>query len=294
MPETGIYKMAHDQIMRSEEIIQIVREMAIMGVNKVRLTGGEPLSRKGIVSLVREIKAIESISDLSMTTNGYKLEEYLDELIDAGLDRLNISLDTLKPDRFTEITRGGQLEPVLRAIDKACQSGIKKVKINTVLIGGFNEDEIGDLIQMTKDRAIDVRFIELMPIGQAANWAKEKFVSNGIVLQNHEGLIPVDYFDPSSPARYYQIEGHKGLIGLINPISCNFCSNCNRIRLTADGKLKPCLHSDMEVDVLNVLRNNPSTLLDTIKQSVVAKPKEHHINEKIFEPIKRNMNRIGG
>ena len=294
MPEKGICKMSHEKIMRSEEIVSIVREMAKLGINKVRLTGGEPLTRKGIVELVREIKSIDGISDLSMTTNGYELDKYLDDLVEAGLDRLNISIDTLKPDRFSEITRGGRLEPVLSAIDNAYKSGIKKVKINTVLIGGFNEDEIGDLIELTRDRSIDVRFIELMPIGQASGWASEKFISNEVVLDHHKGLRPVDYFDPSSPAKYYQIEGHKGLIGLINPISCNFCSNCNRIRLTADGKIKPCLHSDLEIDALTVFRENPEKLAETIRQSIFSKPKEHHINDLAFKPIERDMNRIGG
>ena len=294
MPEDGICKLPHEKIMRNEEIITMVKEMAELGINKVRITGGEPLTRKGIENLIREIKKIKGISEVSMTTNGYLLKEKLNELIDAGLDRLNISLDTLNEEKFKEITRGAEITPVLEAIDLAYQSKIKKVKINTVLMGGFNVEEIDDFVQFAEHRNIDIRFIELMPIGMAADWSKEKFISNDIVLEKVKGLEPVDYFDISSPARYYKKEGYEGLIGLINPISCQFCENCNRIRLTADGKIKPCLHSNEEIDILDNLRNHPERLVDTIKRGIFTKPKEHHLNDKDYIPVKRDMNKIGG
>jgi cyclic pyranopterin phosphate synthase len=294
MPEVGISKMPHESIMRNEEIVSIAREMAAMGIDKVRLTGGEPLTRKGIVELVREISSIDGIRDVSMTTNGFLLADKLDALIEAGLDRVNISLDTLREDRFKQITRRGEIHPVLEAIDRAYHSSLKKVKINTVLIGGFNTDEVDDFIDLTKDRSIDVRFIELMPIGLAAEWASEKFVSNEEILKRRTDLIPVEYFDKSSPAQYYSVEGHRGLVGFINPISCNFCSACNRIRLTADGKIKPCLHSNEEIEVLQILRNTPEKLEEAIRRSITAKPKMHHIGEDGFIPIYRDMNKIGG
>lgn len=294
MPPEGICKLKHEDILRNEEIVEIVKEMALYGIRKIRLTGGEPLIRKGIVDLVREIKQIEGISEITMTTNGYFLEEMLDDLIDAGLDRVNISIDSLKPEKFETITRGGKLDVVLNAIDAAYNSKLRKVKLNIVLIGGFNDDEIEDFVDITKSRDIDVRFIELMPIGVAADWSKEKFVSNDLVLEKVSELKPIDYFDKSSPARYYQKEGNSGLVGLINPISCNFCSNCNRIRLTSDGKIKPCLHSDEEIDLLDAIRNHPEDVGEVIKQGVINKPKEHHINDIGFMPVMRDMNKIGG
>lgn len=294
MPAEGICKLEHEKVLRNEEILKIVDEMAKSGITKIRLTGGEPLVRRGIVDLIRGIKNTEGISEVTMTTNGYFLEGMLDDLVDAGLDRVNISIDSLDADRFESVTRGGKLEVVMSAIEAASHSELKKVKLNVVLIGGFNDDEIEDFVALTKNENIDVRFIELMPIGLAADWAKERFISNEIILERIKDLKPIDYFDVSSPARYYQKSGHLGLVGLINPVSCNFCSNCNRIRLTADGKIKPCLHSDDEIDLLDAIRNHPENIQEIIHQGIFSKPKEHHINELDFIPIKRDMNKIGG
>lgn len=294
MPKDGINKLPHEDILRNEEIVKIVKCVVKSGINKIRLTGGEPLIRKGFVDLVRDIKNVEGISEIAITTNGIYLAEMLDELIEAGLDRVNISLNSLDPKKYSEITRGGDLNKVLNAIQKAYESSIKKVKINTVLIGGFNDDEIEDFVELSKDKNIDIRFIELMPIGTAADWNRSKFLSNDVVLEKVKGLELVDYFDKSSPAKYYKKEGYKGLIGLINPISCNFCNNCNRIRLTSDGKIKPCLHSDQEIDLLDIIRNNEKDLEQIIKKSIFLKPQEHKINDINFIPVSRNMNKIGG
>lgn len=292
MPEAGVCKKEHTDILRFEDILEVVKHGALMGISKVRLTGGEPLIRKGVVNLVRDIKKIDGIKEITMTTNGSLLKRYAKELKYAGLDRVNVSLDSLKSEKFSEITRGADLKEVLEGI-KLCQDiGIAPVKINTVLIGGFNDDEISDFVNLTVDHDIDVRFIELMPIGEASGWSKEHFIPNTTVLDRVKELKEVPPKDISSPARYYRLENAKGTVGLINPVSCTFCSNCNRIRLTSDGKLKPCLHSDDEIDLKDFIKNG--NLMDAIRKSIDSKPKEHHINDEEFKPIKRNMNQVGG
>lgn len=292
MPCEGIEKKPHNNILRQEEIMEIVKCSAKLGVNKIRLTGGEPLIRKDIIALISEIGQVDGIDDLTLTTNGILLQDKIDELKNAGLTRINLSLDTLKPDRYETITRGGDLSKVLDCIPKIIEAGLVPLKINVVLIGGFNEDEIVDFVELTRNQPIDVRFIELMPIGEASIWNQSKFVSNDTVLDVAE-LEAVDREDLGSPARYYKLKDGVGRVGLINPISCNFCSDCNRIRITSDGKIKPCLHTDTEIDILSAMRNGEdvSTIL---LHAVSEKPEKHLINEEDYKPIKRNMNRIGG
>lgn len=293
MPEDGIDKKCHSEILREEEIIEIVREMAELGITKIRITGGEPLVKKNIVEIIRRIKEIDGIEEIVLTTNGILLEDMAEDLKEAGLKRVNISLDTMDEDKFKEITRKDKLPQVLRGIKKALEVGLTPVKINTVLIGDFNDGEVSDFVELTRDNEIDVRFIELMPIGEASNWNKEKFLSTDSILEKESELVPVVGKDKSSPAKYYKLPDSRGSVGLINPISCSFCKNCNRIRLTSDGKLKLCLHSDLEIDILKPLRNGEDIkkiILDAIKE----KPEEHKLGDEDFKPIKRNMNRIGG
>ncbi len=293
MPEDGIDKKCHSEILREEEIIEIVREMAELGITKIRITGGEPLVKKNIVEIIRRIKEIDGIEEIVLTTNGILLGEMANDLKEAGLKRVNISLDTMDEDKFKEITRKDKLDQVLKGIKKALEVGLTPVKINTVLIGDFNDLEVSDFIELTRENEIDVRFIELMPIGEASNWNKEKFLSTDSILEKESELVPVVGKDKSSPAKYYKLPDSKGSVGLINPISCSFCKNCNRIRLTSDGKLKLCLHSDLEIDILKPLRNGEDIkkiILDAIKE----KPEEHKLGDEDFKPIKRNMNRIGG
>ena len=212
------------------------------------------------------------------------------DLKEAGLNRVNISLDTLDPDKFSQITRGGDLQTVFDAIDEAIKVGLTPIKINTVLMGGFNDDEIRDLVHLTK-RGIDVRFIELMPIGEATTFAKDKFISNDIILKTIKELEPIEREDISSPATYYKIPGASGNVGIINPISCKFCDNCNRVRLTSTGQLKLCLHSNKEVDLKTPLRNNED-IKQIIEKSIMNKEESHHLEDE--EYITRNMNQIGG
>lgn len=291
MPEAGVSKKKHHDILRHEEMVSIVQAGAKLGIEKVRLTGGEPLIRKGIVNLVSDIKKVKGIKEITMTTNGLLLEAYLDDLVKAGLSRINLSLDTLVASKYSEITRGGDLSKVLNIIPRIMSYGLK-LKINVVLIGGFNDQEILDFINLTVDDDIDVRFIELMPIGQASKWNNGKFVSNQVVLESCN-LSLIDNNDIGSPATYYRYGEAKGRVGLINPISCTFCDSCNRIRVTSDGKIKPCLHSNEEIDLMDLLRKNVP-ILPILKQAIINKPKEHEINNDGYSPIKRDMNRIGG
>ena len=292
MPEDGIKnKIPHCDMLSLEEIYRITEAFVSLGVDKIRFTGGEPLVRLGAVDLIKRVNALKGVREVTLTTNGIVLNDYLDELLDAGVKRLNISLDTLDPEKYREITRGGDINRVLAAIDNARAKGIKPIKINTVLIGGFNDDEIPDLVEMTRDGAMDVRFIELMPIGEAAGFAKSRFISNEEVLRRIPELLAIDRDDPSSPATYYRLPDGKGKVGLINPISCKFCTNCNRVRLTATGKLKLCLHSNREIDLKSVLREG-GDLREAIREAILTKEEEHHLENQ--EYISRNMNQIGG
>lgn len=293
MPENGVEKKCHNEMLRNEEIIRIVKDMSELGIRKIRITGGEPLVKRGLVDMIREINKIDAIEEIVLTTNAVLLADMAFELKEAGLKRVNISLDTLKKDKFKDITKKDEFENVLLGIEKAIEVGLTPVKINTVLIGGFNDDEISDFIDLTKERNIDVRFIELMPIGQASLWNKEKFLSTDQILENQKNLVPVVGTDKSSPAKYYKLPNAKGNVGLINPVSCSFCKNCNRIRLTSDGKLKLCLHSDKEIDIIKALRAGED-IKEIVRLAITQKPEEHKLAEKDFEPIKRNMNRIGG
>lgn len=293
IPEEGVEKKCHSNILSIEEMEEVVKVSSRLGVNKIRLTGGEPLVRKGIVELVQKISKVPGINEVAMTTNGILLKEYAKELKKAGLKRVNISLDTLNEDKYAYITRRGKLKDVLDGINEAKKVGLLPVKINTVLVKGFNDDEIEDFINLTMKDQVDIRFIELMPIGENGGWSKEHFISNETVLERYPDLVPVVSEDKSAPARYYKLSNAKGRIGLINPISSHFCSSCNRLRLTADGKIKPCLHSNEEIDIKTTLREK-GDIMPILSKAIRVKPKEHHINDKDYTPINREMVRIGG
>jgi GTP 3',8-cyclase len=293
MPEEGICKKAHDDILSLEEIYQVVKACSELGISKVRITGGEPLVRKDLTGLVDKISKLQGIKELALTTNGVLLPKFAHELKAAGLNRVNISLDTMNAEKYSYITRDGSLDDVMAGIDAAEEAGLQPIKLNTVLIGGFNDDEIESFVNLTLHRRIDVRFIELMPIGQAGHWAKKHFISNTEILNRVKNLQPIQSDDPSSPAKYYMLPGAKGKVGLINPISHAFCGNCNRIRLTADGKLKPCLHTETEIDIKEVLRKG-NGLQEAIGNAILQKPVQHNLNCEHNKPIERDMYRIGG
>ncbi|HHV39442.1 MAG TPA: GTP 3',8-cyclase MoaA [Tepidimicrobium sp.] len=291
MPKEGISQVHHDDILTIEEIGKIARIFTSLGVDKVRLTGGEPLVRKGIVDLVKRIGQLEDIKDFAMTTNGILLRKYARDLKKAGLNRVNISLDTLNENKYAEITRGGRLSNVLRGIEVAKEEGLTPIKINTVLVGGFNDDEIEDFIRWTEEEQIDVRFIELMPMGEAVGFNSKYFISNQLVLDKVPTLIKVERVDKSSPAIYYRVPNGKGRVGLINPISCKFCEDCNRVRITAQGKLKLCLHSNEEIDLKEALMNG-GDIENVILNAIKEKPESHHLEDGKY--IWKDMYRIGG
>lgn len=291
MTDKGVIKKEFEEILTLEEIEKITKEFVKLGINKIRITGGEPLVRKGILKLIREIGSLKEVKDFAMTTNGTMLKKYAKELKNAGLNRVNISLDTLNPRKYSHITRGGDIKNVLEGIEEAKKVGLTPIKLNVVLIKGFNEDEIEDFVNLTRDENIDVRFIELMPIGQVCQWSLNRYLSNNTVLEKCSYLERIESVDKSSPAVYYKLKNGKGRVGLINPISCKFCSNCNRMRLTADGKIKACLHSDEEIDIMKYLRQDID-ISGILKNIIKDKPKEHNLEDGSY--IKRNMMAIGG
>lgn len=290
MPEEGIEKRAHDEMMTAEETLAAAKAAVSLGISKIRITGGEPLVKRGIVRLCREIAAIEGVEELCITTNGTLLREFAKPLREAGVNRINISIDTLKPEKFTYITRLGRLEDVLDGIDAVFEAGFEKIKLNVVLMGGFNDDEIGDFVSMTEDRALEVRFIELMPIGGGIEFDKAGFISCETVLEKVPELVSLGITD--GVASIYALPGAKGRVGLIRPISCEFCSGCNKIRLTADGMLKPCLHLDGEISIKGLAEED---MAGVMKKAILDKPQMRDMMD-ADNPSRagRNMNRIGG
>ncbi|MCT8976730.1 GTP 3',8-cyclase MoaA [Clostridium sp. CX1] len=292
MPEEGIDKKAHEDILRFEEILKIVKAASILGIKKIRYTGGEPLILRNIGWLIKETSKIPGIEDIAITTNGILLEDIAEDLKEAGLTRVNISLDTLKEDKYTAITRGGDINKVLRAIQKCISIGLTPVKINTVLIKGTNDDEISDFINLTRELPVEVRFIELMPIGQGEKLYEDGFMSSGEVLAKFPELIPLES-NKVSTASLYKLKEAKGKVGFISPLSCKFCSQCNRIRLTSAATIKPCLHSAKELSLKSFL-DNEVLLTSVLKESIYSKPSQHNLECDKKSGSERAMYQIGG
>ena len=286
MPESGVESLCHSDILSIEEIVEIVKIASENGIKKIRLTGGEPLVRRGFINLCKQISEINEIEDIAITTNGVHLKAMADELFENKVRRINFSLDTLVKEKYNDITRRNDFDKTMESLFYAIKKGFK-VKINVVLIGGFNDDEIEDFVNLANEYELEVRFIELMQIGETANWSKDKFISNKIVLEK----VPKLEFDGvSGVAKIYKIKGQKGRIGLISPISCSFCEDCNRIRLTSDGKLKPCLHSSDEINLRGL---SGEELEEVFKRGIYEKPEKHHLEDGKSESA-RDMNKIGG
>jgi cyclic pyranopterin phosphate synthase len=295
MPPEGVPQMPHSEILSYEEVRTVVRAAAELGINRIRLTGGEPLVRAELSKLIKMISQIEGIQELSLTTNGTFLKNYALELKQAGLSRVNVSLDTLKADKFQYITRLGKLKDVLEGIEAAKEAGFHPVKINTVVMRGINDDEILDFAKMTYKDGWHVRFIELMPFKGVA-----EFVPS-IELRQHISLLgklePSASITGNGPAMYYRLAGAKGTIGFISPLTeTSFCSRCNRMRLTPDGRLRPCLLEEDEIDLKMPLRNNASMeeLKRLILKAVASKPEHHHLEGGNVRLVKRKMSQIGG
>lgn len=287
MPAGGVEKRRHEDILSVEELEEIAQSAGRCGISKIRLTGGEPLVRRGIVDICARTAAAPGVEEVCMTTNGLLLPKLARDLRDAGLRRINISLDTLSPERYRALTRVGSLDDALAGL-RAALENFETVKINAVLIGGANEAEIPDLVALTRDLPMEVRFIELMPIGECAHWPEERFIENSKVLSAVPELEPAG---ASGVARLYALPNAKGKVGLISPLSAHFCPECNRLRITPDGRLKPCLHSAQEIE----LRGFHGAELDAkLMEGICAKSMRHHLAPASPSESLRGMSRIGG
>jgi cyclic pyranopterin phosphate synthase len=295
MPAEGVRLMSHGDILSYEEIYRVAEAAAELGIRKVRITGGEPLVRAGVTKLVQMLTQIDAIDDISLTTNGTLLAHYAAELKSAGLRRVNVSLDTLKPDRFKYITRGGNLDDVLEGIEVAKSVELNPVKINVVVMSRINDDELLDFATKTITEGWHVRFIERMPFVQ--DIGASPFISVSEMRQHLAvlGKLEPCSFKGNGPAKYFRLPQAKGTIGFITPVSEHFCFHCNRLRLTADGKLRPCLLSEEEVDLRQPLRNGMSSaaLKRLIKKAVANKPLRHNLAQG-YVPQNRPFSQVGG
>ncbi|MBI2954319.1 MAG: GTP 3',8-cyclase MoaA [Chloroflexi bacterium] len=320
MPQEGAINRCQTDLLTYEEIALIVRAAADLGLNKVRLTGGEPLVRAGMVDLVRMLADIPGIDDIAMTTNGMLLATHAEALRAAGLRRVNVSLDTLRPDRFARITSVPGFHKVMAGIQAAYEVGLRPIKINVVVVRGVNDDELVDLAAMTQENDWNIRFIELMPIGQSTDLSENGYMSIREIKERIAVLGPLlpdirgEFLDgdgcpikansladsmadslPNGPARYFRLPDARGTIGFISPVSDHFCFDCNRLRLTSDGRLRPCLLWDDELDLRTPLRQGAT--IDDIRrlfvEAAAIKPEGHRLSERKV-PTGRIMSEIGG
>ena len=290
MPEEGVCKKSHADMLTEDEIIRAVEVAATLGIRKIRITGGEPLVKKNIVSICRRTAAVEGIEEVCLTTNGILLPGLGKELKEAGVKRINLSLDTLDPEKYTYITRIGRLDEFRSGLAAAFEAGFEKIKVNAVLIGGFNEDEVVALSNLTREYPMDMRFIELMPILNSDEFGDAAYVPCSRVLEKLPEAVPVE--SDGGVAKLYRLPGAKGNIGLISPVNAHFCGACNRIRLTADGKLKPCLHGEEEYNIKGLDFDGVKAVME---QAIWNKPAWHGDLDALHRSkAGRNMHEIGG
>ena len=290
MPEEGVCKKNHADMLTEDEMIQAVAAAASLGITKLRITGGEPLVKKNIVSICRRAAAVPGIDEVCLTTNGTLLGELAKPLRGAGVRRLNLSLDTLNPEKYANITRTGQISSFWEGFHAAMEAGFEKIKLNAVLIGGFNEDEIPALAELTRQYPVDMRFIEMMPMCRSAGFGADAYIPYTKVLEALPDAQPIP--KDGGVARLYRLPGAKGNIGLISPVSAHFCGECNRIRLTADGRVKPCLHSNAEYPLKGLDFDGMRIQLET---AIRNKPRWHgDLDAAHHSGAGRNMNQIGG
>jgi GTP 3',8-cyclase len=298
--EPGQRFTPRDEVLGLSEIAQIARTFVSMGVRKIRLTGGEPLVRRDVLWLMREIAALPELGELVITTNGSRLPELAKEIRAAGVRRINISLDSLRPERFRRITRNGDLDRVLRGIDAARAAGFERIKLNSVILKHRNHDETSDLVQFAVDKGINISFIEEMPLGRIGEHDRmETFYSNDEIradLQPRFDLVPTTE-TTGGPARYYRIPGTETRIGFISPHSHNFCGDCNRVRVTADGRLLLCLGRENSLDLRRILREHSgdeAQLRNAIRSALQTKPEAHQLSLEGTSLLLRHMNETGG
>ena len=299
MPSEGVREITHSEILTYEEIIHILSIATNLGIKKVRITGGEPLVRKGLPYLIKTISNLGAIEEISLTTNGVLLKRFARELKEAGLNRLNISLDSMDPKRYEEITKGNNLSDVWEGIRAAEELGFSPIKINMVPIRGFNDNEIKEFAALTFNKPYHIRFIEFMPTGAKDIWSKEKYIYTKELKEAISGLgelKPIKNEWGSGPAKNFKLLNAKGVIGFISAVSDHFCAGCNRLRLTSDGKLRPCLFSDSEIDLKKALREgcDDDELQRLLLLGLQIKPEKHNINESDPNAIERPMSAIGG
>jgi len=288
MPEEGVATRRHEDVISVDEITEIVRAAAACGITKVRVTGGEPLVRRGIIDICRNITATDGISEVCLTTNGILVPQFAQDLKAAGVNRLNISLDSLDHVTYNKITRNGSLEEALVGVQAALETGFDAIKINTVLIGGINDGEILDMLDLTRKYKADLRFIEIMPVGECADWAANRFLSAQTVLDVAPELQEIG---TDGVTKLYKLPDGLGTVGLVSPISSHFCGTCNRIRVTSDCLLKPCLHSPEEINLRGL---HGAELEDVLRRAIFEKPRKHELGDGEHSAAKRNMNKIGG
>lgn len=298
MPATGMKFQPRDEMLTDEELIRLVGLFARSGFTKLRLTGGEPTIRPHVEDLIRRMKQFPGIEEISMTTNGLLLSRMADDLRAAGLDRINVSIDTLDPVRFKFMTRGGRLDLVLAGIEAAEQAGIGPIKLNTVVVRGQNEQDVAKMAALSVDRPWEVRFLEIMPMEGVGMVFDEGLVTTEETkarLESHFGRLEPVASNPSDPARLWRIPGALGTIGFISPVSEPFCQFCNRVRLTADGKLRLCLLRNDEIDLREAVRSGSSDeeILRALRAGIWRKPWGHGLAEGDFD-IGRGMSQIGG
>ena len=292
-------KLSSNELLSYEEILRVVRVAVSLGIEKVRLTGGEPLVRRGVLSFIRDLAAIPGLNDMRVTTNGVLLADCAEELRQAGVGKLNISLDTLRPARFQEITGADFFDRVWAGINRARQVGFSPIKLNVVAMNGVNDDEFVDFARLTMTEPLQVRFIEFMPIGTSSVWNREKYISSQAIMERLAvlgELIPVEAGRMDGPARVFRLSGAVGSVGFISPISHHFCDRCNRLRLTSEGRLRSCLLSDRETDLKARLRLGASDqeIRDLLIAAILDKPKGHGMTQETAINCHGQMSRIGG
>ncbi len=299
-PLGGAAKLDHQDILSYEEFLRLIQVALDMGITKVRLTGGEPLVRKGVTDFCRRLTALPGLQSLSLTTNGILLGELAHDLYGAGIRRVNISLDTLQPQKFLRITRSDEFDRVWQGIQAAEHAGLNPIKINVVVMRGINDDEVLDLAKLTLERPYHIRFIEFMSMNNDSQWVLQHYISADEILANLLTVAPLEQVvsqHTNGPARHFRWPDAKGIVGIISPISHHFCPSCNRIRLTADGKLRNCLFSDQEVDIKSSLRQGATDadLSQILGASIINKPEKHCLQSDVFRKCQnRPMVAIGG
>jgi cyclic pyranopterin phosphate synthase len=298
VPRDSIPRLLHTEILTYEEILRVIRVGARMGITKIRVTGGEPLVRKGITGFLSRVTQVPGIRDTSLTTNGVLLEDFAEDIRSAGISRINVSLDSMERSRFRQITGKDRLRQVWKGLEKALSLGFDPIKLNVVALSGLNDDELEAFARLTFEYPFHVRFIEYMPMGKTPLPGKRLLLGDDIRarVQKVGELTALQPFAGDGPAEYYRFPGSRGKVGIIRPMTHHFCSSCNRLRLTASGQIRPCLLTDIQIDIRDVLRGSggDAQIEKTLLKAVSAKPDGHHLNDENPRAVRDQMTAIGG